>query len=153
MSWWDTGEGTDVIGDQSADILGRVLNRIAEERTRQSRPKPTLAELLGALGTVGAEARGKQLDGVPENIKEISAELKAGDAVSSGPLGDGAQDRDLTAEIRGALDEVANVYRSRWERNPRFSEWLQTFRFVLGYAPERYLEDGSHRQPVMLTAT
>lgn len=152
MSWWDTGEGTDVIGDQPADVLGHVLRRIAEERAQQSRQKPTLSELLRALGTVASEARGKQLEDVPESLREIVAHLGSGVTVSSGPLGDDRDNRDLAAEIRAGLDAVADIYRSRWERNPRLSEWLECFTFVLGYRPEQYLQDGSSRAPVKIVA-
>jgi hypothetical protein len=152
MSWWDTGEAGDVIGDQPADIVGRVLRRIADERSQQARPKPTLSELLRAVGTVAVEARGKRLTGVPENLQEISAELKARGTVSSGPLRDDEKTRDLTAELRTAVDEIAEIYKSRWERNPKFSEWLEISTFVLGAQPERYIEDGKSKVLKKLTA-
>ena len=151
MSWWDAGEGTDVIGDQPADVMRRVLKRIAEERLRQSRPKPTLAEVLQVVGTIASEAQSKQLDAVPENMRGLVADLKNGEKVSSSPLGHEKQNQDLAAELRAALDEVAGQYRSRWERSPKFSELLEIVTFVLGYQPERFLQDGIDRVPVKIS--
>jgi hypothetical protein len=150
MSWWETGERNDVIGDQPADIIRRVLKRIAEERDRQSRPKPTLAELLQTLGTIALEARGKQLDAVPEDLRGLVVDLETGQEVSSSPLGQESLNQDLAAELRAALDEVANQYHSRWDRVPKFTELLEIVLFILGYQPERFLQDGGNRVPVKI---
>jgi len=133
MSWWDTGNEGDVIGDRPADLAGGALKEIARKR------KPKLEELLRAIGvSVGAYASDAPAPG------ELVAEGGDGSQpVSSGPLRADDSVNDLLPPIRHALGEIAKEYRERWERKPKLSELLSTFAFVLGYRPEDFLEDGA----------
>jgi hypothetical protein len=152
MSWWDTGEENDVIGDEPADAVRHALLRIAEEKTRQRRPKPKLSELLRAMGTVALRASKEELLMAGPAPQVIVAELKSGGAESSGTLTDAAEDRELTASLAENLSAVAAIYRSRWGNPPKLSEWLESFAFVLRYRPEEYLEDGGPRAPLKILA-
>lgn len=152
MSWWETGNGDDVIGDQPADLVRHGLRKIAETRTNQAQEKPRLAELLQAIGTVATGAGGKTLEAVPPNLREIVAELKSAQTLSSGLIRDSPQTRDLVSILSDSLGEIAAVYQERWERNPRFSEWLQSIIFVLRYRPEDFVSDGVQHPPAQLKA-
>ena len=153
MSWWDTGEENDVIGDEPADAVRHALLRIAEEKTRQGRPKPKLSELLRAMGTVALRASKEELVMAGSAPQAIVAELKSGETESSGTLTDAAEDRELAASLAENLSVVAAIYRSRWGRPPKLSEWLESLAFVLRYRPEEYLEDGDQRPPIKILAT
>ena len=153
MSWWDTGNGDDVIGDQPADVVRHGFQEIVERRARRSEAKPELADVLRAIGAVAVSSRGRMLEGVPQNLREIVAELKSGPRISSGALPAVPESDDLVSVLTRNVSDVAKVYGERWERNPRLSEWLDTLSFVLRYRPEEYLEDGVEHPPAQLMAT
>lgn len=150
MSWWDTGNGDDVIGDQSADLVRHALQQIAEARAKGSQEKPTLAELLRAIGIVAISAGGQMLEDKPANPRKIVAELKSGETISSGPFREDAGTSDLVPILAGNLRAIAEVYQERWERKPRLSELLYAFEFVLRYRPEDFLRDGLEHPPTKL---
>jgi len=142
MSWWDTGEGDDVIGDQPADLVRHSLQEIA------ARQKPGLEDLLGAINTVTKSDSGKKLlENVPANHADVVAKLKSGETVSASAA---EPNKPLVASLKENLKEIQKVYQERWERNPRLTEWLSTFAFVLRYRPEEFLEDGATRAPADL---
>lgn len=152
MSWWDTGEENDVIGDEPADAIRHALLRIVEEKTRQRRPKPKLSELLRAIGAVALRASKEELSMAGSAPKTIVAELKSGGVESSGAFTDAAEDRELEASLAENLTAIAAIYRSRWGKPPKLSEWLESFAFVLRYRPEEYLEDGGQSAPLRILA-
>jgi hypothetical protein len=152
MSWWDTGNKDDVIGDQPADLVRHVLQEIVETRAQRSEPKPKLADLLRAIGIVATTADGKMFEDVPGTLREIVAELKSGQTVSSGLLPAVHETNDLVSILTRNLNEIAKIYQERWERNLRLSEWLETFSFVLRYRPEEFLDDGVAHPPSELKA-
>lgn len=152
MSWWDTGNKDDVIGDQPADLVRHALKEIAKTRAQQSQDKPKVTDLLQAIGTV-ALSSGKLLEKTPSDLKEIVAELESGQTISSGPLRGAGETNDIVRSLTENLGQIAAVYRERWERNPRFSEWLDVLSFVLRVRPEEYLHDGTEHTPSQLTAT
>lgn len=143
MSWWDTDNDDDVIGDQPADLVRHSLQQVA------SAQKPALDDLLRAIGAVAKSAEGKEmLEKVPPKLQGVSAVLKSGEKVSAKPEEDkGTLVRSLTENLRATRD----VYKERWERNPRLSEWLSVLSFVLRYRPEDFLEDGKDRPPANFT--
>jgi hypothetical protein len=153
MSWWDTGNNDDVIGDEPADLVRHGLQQIVETRSQQSKEKPKLADLLRAIGAVTIAESGKVLDGAPGNLREIVAELKTNRTVSSGVLSAKPEAGDLVSILTANLVEIAAVYKERWERNPRLSEWLETLSFVLRARAEEFLEDGSEHPPSQLVVT
>ncbi len=147
MSWWDTDDGDDVIGDEPADLIRHSLQQIAE------RQKPKLEDLLRAIGTVAkSDARKKMLENIPANLRGITATLKSGETISAQTSADDATTRDIVATLTENLRAIRKIYQERWERNPRLSEWLSLFAFVLRYRPEDFLEDGTVRAPANLTA-
>ncbi len=88
------------------------------------------------------------LEKVPPKLQGVSAVLKSGEKVSAKPEEDkGTLVRSLTENLRATRD----VYKERWERNPRLSEWLSVLSFVLRYRPEDFLEDGKVRPPANFT--
>src|SRR6266550_4264100 len=146
MSWWDTDDGDDVIGDEPADLIRHSLQQIAE------RQKPKLEDLLRAIGTVAkSDARKKMLENIPANLRGITATLKSGETISAQTSADDATTRDIVATLTENLRAIRKIYQERWERNPRLSEWLSLFSFVLRYRPEDFLEDGTVRAPANLT--
>jgi hypothetical protein len=135
MSWWDTGHGTDVIGDRPADLADAALKEIARAREQQSLPKPKLDALLRAIGLA--------LSDPPSPLREVVAEGGDGSPdVSSGPLQLDDSVRDIVPPLQQTMSAIAREYQERWERKPRLSELLSTFSFVLGYRPEDFLQDG-----------
>ena len=152
MSWWDTGNKDDVIGDQPADLVRHALQEIVQTRSQQGADKPSLAGLLRAIGAVALSASGTLLEEVPANLREIVAELKSGQTVSSGLLRGSAEQEDIVWILTKNLREIEAVYRERWERNPRLTEWLDTLSFVLRYRPEEFLQDGVKNPPSQLSA-
>src|SRR5215510_6449241 len=131
MSWWDTGEDDDVIGDEPADLIRHSLQEIAAGR------KPKLEELLGAIGVVTNGIVGKEmLENVPANLRGITAKLKSDETVSVRLYTGDEVNKDLLAVLTDNLRAIQRVYQERWERNPRLSEWLSAFAFVLRYRPE-----------------
>lgn len=142
MSWWDTGQQDDVIGDRPADLIGGALKDIARTSADKQLPKPTLESLLRALGLALTTGTGEYLDAHPD-LQEIVAEDALGVRVSSGPLRAEPLVPDLTERLRKALHLNAAAYMERWERKPRLTELLATLEFVLGYRPEDFLVDGA----------
>jgi len=129
MSWWDTGEGDDVIGDRPADLLTSALTGLAEWRERTHGERPSLAGLLAGLGALLSEA-GRTV--------VVTAETAAGPVRGEGDAAR-AEGETLLPILREALEKVAAAYQERWERDPRPSEVAHVVAFVLGPAPERYL--------------
>ncbi len=152
MSWWDTGNGDDVIGDQPADLARHGLKRIVEAKAQQSQEKPRLADLLRAIGAVATTAGEQLLDKTPANLREIVAELKSGQTISSGLLEERREAGDLESTLKENLRTIAGVYQERWERNPRLTEWLDVLSFVLRTRPEDFLHDGAEHPPAQLKA-
>jgi hypothetical protein len=125
MSWWDTGNDDDVIGDQPADIVGSTLSSIARDRDADGRGRPSIADLLEAVRTAAPAAVGD------EPIPKIAADP---------PLpGEGRPDDELVETLRRALADVRTVYEERWNRPARFSELLETVAFVLRPDPAKYV--------------
>lgn len=152
MSWWDTGNNDDVIGDQPADLVRHGLQKIVETRAGQSPEKPRLADLLAVVGLVASGAAGQLLEDASLNVREIVAELKSGQTISSGLIRDRPEVNDLFPILKENLRAIAEVYQERWERNPRLTEWLETLSFVLRYRPQDFLQDGAEHPPTQLKA-
>lgn len=124
MSWWDTPEGY-VLGDAPADIVQTALTDLAARRGQEGKPRPTLAELLAAVGSaLGAPGLVARLEDRPDV------------AAAGEPPPD-----DLAAALATALDGIGKEYRASLNREPAQEEILETFLFILGYRPERYLSD------------
>jgi hypothetical protein len=147
MSWWDTDNDDDVIGDQPADLNRQSLQQMVTTRAHRGEGKPTLAELLRAIGNAAATAGKELLDNVPTELSEITAVLKSGETISSGPLEEDPKISDLVSILTENLHAIHDVYQERWERKPRLSEWLYAFAFVLLYQPEDFLSDGVDHPP------
>jgi hypothetical protein len=131
MSWWDTGEGDDVIGDRPADLLTSALANLAGARGAVGEP-PSLAGLLAGLGAA--------LSG-PSRQVELVAETESGPL----PTGSEAEAVELMPELRKVLAEIDASYQERWERDPRPSEVARLTAFVLGPDPGRYLRAADAR--------
>jgi len=146
MSWWDTGEGDDVIGDQPADQVREALQQIVDARAKRSQDKPVLADLLRAIA-IATSSAGTVLADPPADVQQIVAQLKSGQTVSSGSSPDGRETRDLVEPLAVCLRALGTIYQDRWERKPRLSEWLRSLEFVLKYRPEDFLRDGAAHPP------
>jgi len=152
MSWWDTGENDDVIGDRPADLARQALRQIADARAGRGLAKPSMVDLLRAIGGV-ATGRGRaDLEGMAEAPLQIVAELTTGERVPSGPLRESPAAEDLIGPLADALAATRDAYRERWGRGPRLSEWLETFVFILRVLPEDFLSDGQGRPPARMRA-
>ncbi|MCA1577391.1 MAG: hypothetical protein LC794_08520 [Acidobacteria bacterium] len=148
MSWWDSGENDDVIGDQPADLVRHSLQDIA------SRRKPKLEELLRAIAAVAkSEAGQKMLENVPADTVHVTAKLKSDETFSVRAPSDDPADDNLVAALTDNLSSLQKQYQEYIERNPRLSEWLSVFAFVLRYKPEEFLEDGAARPVADLKAS
>lgn len=148
MSWWDTGENDDVIGDQPADLMRHSLQDIAARR------KPKLEELLRAIAAVASSEAGKKmLENVSGDTVHVTAKLQSGETVSVRAPSDDQVDDDLVAALTDNLRGLQKQYQEYMERNPRLSEWLSVLAFVLRYKPEEFLEDGAARPVADLKPT
>jgi hypothetical protein len=147
MGWWDTGENDDVIGDKPADFMRHSLQDIA------SRRKPKLEELLRAIAAVAKNQAGqKMLENVPATV-QVTAKLESDEKVSvSAPSADKPDD-ELLAAVTDNLSGIQKLYQEYIERNPRLSEWLSVFAFVLRVKPEEFLDDGAARPVADLKPT
>jgi len=154
MSWWNIRNGEEVIGDEPADLVQAALGRINENRSAQSKEKPTLVELLSAIASVARDSAGKLLAAAPNDFRRIVAELQSGDFVSSETSAQQSaqQETGLRPALTAVLQEIAKVYRERWERLPTLAEWLESLAFVLRARPEEYLQDGSEHPLANLRA-
>jgi hypothetical protein len=153
MSWWDTGKGDDVIGDQPADIVRHSLKELADSRTQKSLEKPALIDLLQAIGVVVKGAGRAELEDTSAEVKEIVAALKSGQTLSAGRISDaGDSQTDVVRAMTRQLREIGSVYQERWERKPRLSEWLETLSFVLRVKPEDFVHDGLDHAPSTIRA-
>jgi hypothetical protein len=141
MSWWDTGEGDDVIGDRPADILTAALADLAGRREREAGERPSLSGLLAGL----AEA----LSGTGRQAR-VTAETGAG-SVGGDSDAARAEGSALAPALREALAKIHAAYQERWERDARPSEVARVAAFVLGPSPERYLR-ASEAQGLELSA-
>ena len=140
MSWWDTGENDDVIGDQPADLMRHSLQDIAARR------KPKLEELLRAIAAVASSEAGKKmLEKVSGDTVHVTAKLKSEETISVRAPSADQVDGNLVAALTDNLRGLQKQYQEYIERNPRLSEWLSVFAFVLRYKPEEFLEDGAAR--------
>lgn len=143
MSWWDIGKGDNVIGDQPADILGKALEKIANERVETGKQKPTLQVLLDNLmaviqnGTLNFFA---DMDNFM--IKTITVELASGAKVTTGVTS--LTDNKLYVEFCDTLNKIVISYENRWQRKPKLQELLACMQFVLSFEPSNYLVDAEN---------
>ncbi len=114
MSWWSVGDGTDqVVGDDSADAAKKALRELG---------MPTPEQMLNALaGAVNAGLTLRRADG-----ETIDSDQAAADAA-------------MTEKLRAGVDSITEAYQRAFERNPSLKEVVQSFVFVLGHKPERFL--------------
>jgi hypothetical protein len=139
MSWWDTGEGDDLIGDIPADIIGGMFKSITKASEEQGNQKPTLQEVLNSIKSALSQNPEEILaDGKGISVQKVVAELEnKPDEVSSGePIN--TLD-ELVVAFRKAFEAVTQEYKDALERKPRLSELLACIVLVLGSSPEDYL--------------
>lgn len=131
MSWWDTGEGDNVIGDSPADLMGDVLSEISHARETRSQPNPNLQQLVDGF------ARALQAHGGEGKTMTVRRP-EGGDVIARAKDGD----EEIAKAFQTGFRQIENKYRERWDRAPRAEELAELLAFVLGYQPERYLSDG-----------
>jgi hypothetical protein len=112
VGWWPTADGSGVVGDEPADVLGAAVNAAVAARARVG-ARPELAVLLADL----AAAVGQPL----------RAELREGEPVEA--RGEG--DPEAVAALTEAVAEIVRVYEQDWQRPPSLAELLETAAFVL----------------------
>ncbi len=128
MSWWDTGNGDDVIGDRPADLLTAALPEL---------PAPSLAELLEAVSQVLRE-HGENLVADPDDARDAVV-VTDPPVIEDNPR---PPREAVTERLLGAFRDIAAVYDDRWERRPRVSELLALLAFVLRPRPRPWLSEG-----------
>ncbi|MCC2668854.1 MAG: hypothetical protein K0Q72_1325 [Armatimonadetes bacterium] len=131
MSWWDTGQGEDMMGDGPADILSQGLGDLAAWREQTAGERPTLPGLLAGLGAALSE------QGCPVIVTAETASGHVGGADDTAR----AEGATYLPRLRVVLAELAGAYQERWERGPRPSEVVYAAGFVLGPFPGRYLRE------------
>lgn len=141
MSWWDTGEGDDVIGDRPADLLTSALVELARERERATGERPSLPGLLAGLSEAVSDAGQRA---------KLTAETQPGPVTGESEAAR-AEGNALQPQLREALAKINAEYQERWEREARPSEVARLAGFVLGPSPERYLRT-SDAQGLQLNA-
>lgn len=146
MSWWDTGNGDDVIGDQPADVVRQTLAELSGDAADS---KPTLKDLLSALAAVTGGSAAAELVEDP-GPHEIAATTKSGEIVPGSRAG---APRRLIEPLSEGVRHIRDQYQERWERKPRVSELLDAFAFVLRFQPEDYVSDGREHPPASIKAT
>ena len=139
MSWWETGNENDVIGDVPVDIIEEILKKQAEQRSRADRPKPTLQELLDSFMWVlkknpdlfELQTGGKQVQRICATLANTPCEIISNDGTSP--------DEEFVVALASAFEQVGAKYVDRWSRRPRISELTECLVFILGYKPDMYL--------------
>jgi hypothetical protein len=137
MSWFESGNGDDVIGDAPADAVRRALDRIASASLSSRNRTLTLGELLAVIGA----AMKRQPNCVDAGVGKLSGRVSARFADGSRERLPGTADEYATEILADALKEVASEYAQRWERMPRLTEVLETITFVLAPRLPRYIAD------------
>jgi hypothetical protein len=130
MSWWDTGEGDNVIGDAPADLMGDALSEISYAREKRSQPNPNIQQLIDgfahALKTYGSGDKG------------LTLKRSGGDDITARAED---SDEEIAKAFQTGFQQIARKYKERWDRDPRVQELAELLTFVLGYQPERYMSD------------
>jgi hypothetical protein len=135
MGWWRNDAG-DQLGDEPADIVQRGLEQLVASRG----VRPALAQLLRHLEEV---LRHKTNDlcvpGEDRRFRGLVADVEeaSGDVITVRPAG--PIDPEMRAELDSWCESVSDAY-AVLGRRPSRRELLRTFDFVLGYAPDRFLE-------------
>jgi Arc/MetJ-type ribon-helix-helix transcriptional regulator len=142
VSWWETDNNDDVIGDQPSDLVRNALREISRMRGHRSGSNPTLNELLVAIGTV-AEQNPRFCESKSTVPIRLNAKLKTGEMIRSDQVNGTSVAADLVQSLTTALRELSKIYQERWGRKPRLSEWASAFAFVLRYKPEEFVADGA----------
>jgi len=120
MGWWSAGgEAHEVVGDDSADAVARMLAGM---------PEPGMQEFLNALAAA-LQATGAY------SFHRLRARLSNGREMESGP----EADAELVRLACQGVDSVIEVYRDQLDRPPTLREVLENSVFILGYQPDRYL--------------
>jgi len=144
MGWWSTGNGDDVVGDTTADLVGDELQALAARREKAGKPRPTLDELLRALGLALSrqiEAGGEYEDTGP--IRGVAARVERDGEQAERRVDLAARhavDDDLLDSVQATIADLEDQYEQMLDRRPRISELLACFAFVLGSQPEDYLK-------------
>ena len=127
------------MGDGPADAVNQALRSLVATRAASSLPKPTVPEVLGSLAAALRIALPDCIeggDGVA--VHRVVASQESGPEIRAGGEGLGAGD-PIVDELVETICAVAQCYLESWDRKPRLSEVLESFLFVLGALPDRYL--------------
>jgi hypothetical protein len=127
MGWWKTRDGTGVVGDRPADILGDLLSSSFGPRLDTE----LLAGLLAALGAALLRNPGELVADPPPPGTAIIAELEDRPPLIA-EITPAEQPGSLHDAIYDALESVAFQYRASGPaRLPLLAEVLATLEFVV----------------------
>ncbi len=124
MSWWTVGD--DVLGDEAADAIAAVCQRLAV-----APEKPSLGQLVAAAEAAILKARQNVQDPDRLVLQRIAAAPPLAPTAAIPPA--------LVRDFELALHRLAEVYRTRWNRAPRVSEVLAALAFQLRVTPRSYV--------------
>src|SRR5262245_5923692 len=114
MSWWETGYGNDVIGDEPADILQAAFFRASDEYRSRQHALPPLEEFLRAMAkSMNVFGANVLADVEPTVQVELVLRLESGSTISSGAY-PAEPDANLLQAMREAFEMVARAYQNRF---------------------------------------
>ncbi len=129
MGWWGIGgENDELIGDDSADAVAKGMATLKENRRAMGEKPLSAQEFVDSLATALTSGHHFVSHG-------IRARLSDGRSIESS----GSPIKDVDAGMRHILESISAVYDDAFHREPTLREVLESFVFVLGHMPERYL--------------
>jgi hypothetical protein len=127
MGWWPSADGSGIIGDAPADVMGDLL----DDAIGQEFDTDLFAGFLVAIG--GALKRNaRRLIADPDVLEGSAICAWLGDEPPLVvPLGSSQQETSLDEHVDDALESIAFRYRTTdFERPPRLAEVLETVAFA-----------------------
>jgi hypothetical protein len=135
VGWWSTSdEEKEYIGDDSADVVTAMLIKLGAIQKNRQAPV-TLQCLLDCLA-IALKARE---DSGRYNFNRLTARLSNGLEVASNSSH--SERQAIIDAVKDGLAEIDIAYRDEFERSPTLREIVDSFSFVLGYQPSRFLSD------------
>jgi hypothetical protein len=135
MGWWSISDKEkEYIGDDSADAVTTMLIKLSTMR-KNRQAQPTLQSLLDYLATA---LRSKEFSG-RYKFNQLTARLSNGLELASNRRH--RERQAMIGVVKDGLAEIDIAYQDEFERSPTLREIVDSFSFVLGYQPSRFLSE------------
>jgi hypothetical protein len=136
MGWWRNAQG-DQLGDEPADAVRHHL----EQLVQLAGERPTLEQLLLGLKLVLADKTNDLCaPGEDRRFTELVADVETPSERVVTIHAQGNSDPRIRDALDVLCEAISDAYAMALERRPTRNELLRTFTFVLGYAPDDFLD-------------